>query len=468
MSARRRLSAVARVALGTAIVLVLGVAAVTGVSYVAVSRNLQAEVDRSLLQESNAFAAAVQQDAPATQAELVDSARRYLQGRLQSGSGSAPILLVRLSDGQVVSNSDMRLESVWDGAGAPVAEGFDTLSFEGVEYRAASSPVLAADDSVLGTFHAVLSLDAARAIRDDLGRTLLLIGLGVALLGALLSVAVARTALAPLARVAATVDLITQARLTERIAYDGPNDEVGTMVRALNEMLARLESAFGEQRQFVADASHELRTPLAIIRGHIELLERAEDLPESCAEPLAVLREETRRMQRMVDDLLVLARLDDRSRARAFQPLDVDVLLSEVASRARGLGATHLTCNAPADVWVSGDPDLLEQALMNLVANAMAAAGPGARIVLEVTSAADSVRITVADDGPGFSEADLSRVFDRFYRAPGPRSDSSGGSGLGLAIARRLAELHGGRIAAANRPEGGAEVSLELPRVKPE
>ncbi|MGB4581500.1 MAG: hypothetical protein WBI91_06540, partial [Coriobacteriia bacterium] len=180
MSAPRRLSAVARVALGTAIVLVLGVAAVTGVSYAAVSRNLQAEVDRSLLQESNAFAAAVRQDAPTTQTELVDSARLYLQGRLQSGSGSAPILLVRLSDGQVVSNSDIRIEIVWDGAGAPVAEGFDTITFEGVEYRAASSPVLAADGNVLGTFHAVLSLDAALAIRDDLGRTLLVIGLGVA------------------------------------------------------------------------------------------------------------------------------------------------------------------------------------------------------------------------------------------------------------------------------------------------
>ncbi|MGB4441580.1 MAG: ATP-binding protein [Coriobacteriia bacterium] len=467
MSAPRRLSAVARVALGTAIVLVLGVAAVTGVSYAAVSRNLQAEVDRSLLQESNAFAAAVRQDAPTTQTELVDSARLYLQGRLQSGSGSAPILLVRLSDGQVVSNSDIRIEIVWDGAGAPVAEGFDTITFEGVEYRAASSPVLAADGNVLGTFHAVLSLDAALAIRDDLGRTLLVIGLGVALLGALLSFAVARTALAPLARVAATADLVTQARLTERIDYDGPDDEVGTMVRALNGMLERLEGAFGEQRQFVADASHELRTPLAIIRGHIELLERAEALPGSCAEPLAVLREETRRMQHMVDDLLVLARLDDRSQTRAFQPLDVDVLLSEVASRARGLGATRVTRTAPANVWVSGDPDLLEQALMNLVTNAMAAAGPDGRITITASATGTGVRISVADDGPGFDPDDLARVFDRFYRAPGPRSGETGGSGLGLAITRRLVEVHGGSVSAANVPGGGAEVSLELPRIEP-
>jgi len=467
VSARRRLPAVARVALGTAIVLVLGVVAVTGVSYVAVSRNLQAEVDRSLLQESNAFAAAVQQDAPTTQAELVDSARLYLQGRLQSGSGSAPILLVRLTGGQVISNSDIRVESAWSGAGAPVAEGFDTLSFEGTEYRAASSSVLAADGSVLGTFHAVLSLDAARAIRDQLGRTLLVIGLAVALLGALLSIAVARATLAPLARVAATADLITQTRLTERIAYDGPDDEVGMMVRALNGMLERLEGAFGEQRQFVADASHELRTPLAIIRGHIELLERADTLPEPYAEPLAVLREETRRMHRMVDDLLVLARLDDRSRARAFQPLDVDVLLSEVASRARGLGATRLTCSAPADVWVSGDPDLLEQALMNLITNAMAAAGPDAHISITATATDASVQITVADDGPGFDPGELARVFDRFYRAPGPRSGDSGGSGLGLAITRRLVEVHGGSVGAGNVPGGGAEVSLELPRIEP-
>ena len=172
-------------------------------------------------------------------------------------------------------------------------------------------------------------------------------------------------------------------------------------------------------------------------------------------------------MQRMVDDLLVLARLDDRSRARAFQPMDIDVLLSEVTSRARGLGATRLTCSAPANVWVSGDPDLLEQALMNLVTNAMAAAGPDGGITISASATDASVWISVADDGPGFDPDDLARVFDRFYRAPGPRSGETGGSGLGLAITRRLVEIHGGSVSAANIPGGGAEVSLELPRIEP-
>lgn len=467
MSARRRLSAAARVVLGTSLVLVIGIAAVTGVSYVAVSRHLLAEVDRSLLQEANAFAAAVAQDAPETETALVEASRLYLRARTQSGSGISPILVVRLADGRAVSNSDLRIEQAWEAPDAPAAEGFTTLQFEGTEYRTASSPVLAADDTVLGTFHAALSLDAIRATRAGLGRTLALIGGVVALLGTVLSVAVARASLAPLARVAATANRVTQARLTERIDYEGADDEVGTMVRALNDMLARLEASFGEQRQFVADASHELRTPLAVIRGHLDLLQQGASLPAECTEPVAVLREETRRMQRMVDDLLLLARLDDRSQARAFQPLDVEVLLSEVASRIRALTTAEVRTGAPADVWVSGDPDLLEQALVNLATNSIAAAGPEGLIEISAAADARSVRLTVADNGPGFRESDLSRVFDRFYRASDQRSESGGGSGLGLAIARRLVELHGGGIKAENRPEGGARVTIELPRSAP-
>lgn len=468
MSARRRFSTATRVALSAALVLVLGVAAVVVVSYVSVSRQLEAELDMSLLAEVNAYDAALIKDAPADETALVEASRAYLQARSQAGSSSAPILVVRLADGRVISNSDIRLERTWDATASatppPPAAGFRTVVFEGVSYRTASSPVLSSGGRVLGTFHAALSLDAARAIRLELGRTLAVIGLGVAIAGVLLTIGVTRASLAPLARVAATARTITQARLTERIDYDGPDDEVGTVVVAINDMLGRLETSFGEQRQFVADASHELRTPLAIIRGHLDVLERDGAQPEECAESLDVLREESRRMQRMVDDLLQLARLEDRSHARPFQPLDVATLLAEVASRTRALGASEVSCEAPDDVWVSGDPDLLEQALMNLAKNAFAAAGPTGRIEIGATADERRVRITVADNGPGFAEADLERVFDRFYRAAGRRAGSGGGSGLGLAIARRLVELHGGDVRAANRESGGAVVTVELPR----
>ena len=472
MSARRsrglrRLPTASRVALGSALVLALALAAVTAVSYFSVARQLQADLDRSLLQESNAYAAALTKDHPKTPDDLVTASRLYLQARSTSGSTAAPILLVRLADGRTISNSDIRLEGVWDLPGAPTAEGFHSLSFEGTEYRTATSAIFADDGTLLGTFVSALSMDAARATRAELGRTVAIIAFGIALLGSLVSVAVARTALAPLSEVAESAGRITQEHLTERIEYDGANDEVGTLVGAVNAMLDRLEAGFAEQRRFIADASHELRTPLAVIRGNLDVLAREGADEHECTESLLVVSDEVRRMDRIVDDLLVLARLEDRRSARPFQPLDAGVMLTEAAARTHAVAAANVTLDAPEDVWILGDPDLLDQALMNLTRNAMAASGDSGSVALAAVAVGDHVRITVADDGPGFPPDDLARVFDRFWRGAGPRPEASGGSGLGLAITRRLVELHGGTIAAANRDGGGGIVTIELPRSEP-
>jgi signal transduction histidine kinase len=187
---------------------------------------------------------------------------------------------------------------------------------------------------------------------------------------------------------------------------------------------------------------------------------------EERAEELAVVSDEVARMGRLVDDLLALARLD-AGPGSAKQPLEVSSLLQEAAARGRMLGERSIVWKSQPDLWVAADPDQLTAALLNLVSNAVAHTGLGSHIALEASGGKAAVEITISDDGPGIRAEDLGRVFDRFYRAAGPRPGASGGSGLGLAITKRLVQMNGGTIFAANRPEGGAVFTLGLPRIAP-
>jgi signal transduction histidine kinase len=236
------------------------------------------------------------------------------------------------------------------------------------------------------------------------------------------------------------------------------------MVDAINAMLDRLESAFAEQRHFTADASHELRTPLAVIAGHVELLREVELSETERAEELAIISDEAARMGRLVDDLLALARLEAGAPS-SRQPLDVASLIEEAGARGRALGDRVITVEAEPGLWVSGDPDQLDRAFLNLVGNAVAHTTPGGSIFLTAVAVDNTVKVTISDDGPGIRTEELGRVFDRFYRASGPRPSDGGGSGLGLAITRRLIQLHDGSITVGNRAEGGASFTIRLPRI---
>ena len=261
---------------------------------------------------------------------------------------------------------------------------------------------------------------------------------------------------------AADAAAVTHATPGTRIEYEGPPDELGALADSLNSMLRRLEGAFGEQRRFVADASHELRTPLAIIRGNAELIRSGKTTGSDAAEAMDMIDHEARRMTRLVDDLLALARLQGE-RERPFQPLEVSTLLFEAAARARSLGDRHVSIDCAKSAWVCGDPDLLDQALLNITRNAYAHTSEGGRIALGCSIRGRTVFITVADDGPGIPPDDIPRLFDRFYRGHGPRPVDSSGSGLGLAITQRLIEMHEGKISAANVEPHGALFTIELP-----
>jgi signal transduction histidine kinase len=276
----------------------------------------------------------------------------------------------------------------------------------------------------------------------------------------------ARTAgpLRRMARIAARVDA---GELSPRMASSGPGDEVRALADSFNLMLDRLEDAFARQRAFSSDASHELRTPLTVIRGQLEVLSRQRDpSAEDVRRVERLVRTEILRMERLVDDLLVLARADEREFLRP-RPVDLEPFAEELLDGARPTAQRRFELG-PVPAGVLGvDPDRLAQALRNLLRNAIEYTADGGLVRLTGSSAGDRVTLAVEDDGPGIPESHRERVFDRFHRMDSARTRVRGGAGLGLAIARAIAEAHGGTIYAGSSPEGGARVAIELPGFRP-
>ena len=228
---------------------------------------------------------------------------------------------------------------------------------------------------------------------------------------------------------------------------------------AFEQRFSRLDEAFLRQRRFVSDASHELRTPLTAIRGQLEVLARQEQ-PDAAevrrVERLALT--ETARIERLVDDMLLLARLEEDARLRP-EPVALPEFLERFAADGSSGGAE--LGELPRGT-LRGDPEALTQVLRNLVGNARRHTGPDGRVALSASAQDGCLTVCVDDDGPGIPPAERERVFDRFHRSEAARDRRSGGAGLGLAIARQIVELHGGRIWADRSPLGGARVAFEL------
>jgi two-component system OmpR family sensor kinase len=288
-----------------------------------------------------------------------------------------------------------------------------------------------------------------------------------------------RLSLRPLRRVAATASRVTElplasgeVALPERVPDSDPATEVGQVGAALNRMLGHVEDALGSRqaseqrlRRFAADAGHELRTPLAAIRGHAELARRRPGKADPEVEhALERIRAEALRMGGIVEDLLLLARLD-AGRPLAREPVDLTVLVIDAASDARAAGpGHHWKLELPEDpVTVTGDRDRLHQLVANLLSNARTHTPPGSTVTVSLTADPAGVELSVGDDGPGIPAPLLGEVFGRFVRGGEGRARTDGGTGLGLAIAHAIALAHRGTLAVASRP-GRTVFTLRLPR----
>jgi signal transduction histidine kinase len=238
-------------------------------------------------------------------------------------------------------------------------------------------------------------------------------------------------------------------------------DELSRLALTLNDMLYRLQAAFERERRFVADASHELRTPLTRLRTELELALRRPRAPEELVDALASALDETERLSRLADDLLLIARSDEGSLPIRPETTDANSLLASVAARfeARAFQSGRNLTVTPSAALVNADPRRIAQALDNLVDNAFTY-GEG-EVVLVAIEGERGIELHVVDHGTGFPEPFLARAFDRFSRADDARG--RGGAGLGLSIALLVAEAHGGTAGVANRAGGGADVWIRLP-----
>jgi two-component system OmpR family sensor kinase len=280
-----------------------------------------------------------------------------------------------------------------------------------------------------------------------------------------------RRGLRPLTEVQTTADAITAGDLDRRVPGDESNTEVGHVARALNSMLSRIQAAFSERdateeklRRFVADASHELRTPLAAVSAYAELFERgARERPEDLARVMSGIRLETARMGRLVEDLLLLARLDE-GRPLEREPVNLVGLALEAADTSRTVSAAWpVSVDADGPVEVLGDEERLRQVFDNLLSNVRAHTPTGTATRITVRSDDGFAVVGVADDGPGLTDADAQRIFERFYRVDPSRSREHGGAGLGLGIVAAIVGAHGGDVDASKTPGGGATFTVRIP-----
>jgi two-component system OmpR family sensor kinase len=320
-----------------------------------------------------------------------------------------------------------------------------------------------------GRMVTALSLNPTDDTLASLRRIELIASLAVVLAIGILALWVVRRGLRPLRDMAETADAIASGDLAARVPEEAVGTEVGRLGVALNQMLSQIESAFDEKsateerlRQFVADASHELRTPLTSIRGYAELLRRGGFSDEAgTRKALQRVEEEATRMGGLVEDLLLLAELD-QGRPLRTEPVDLRRISADAVGDSSAVNQEHELSLAPGSaVMVLGDPERLAQVALNLVRNALAhtPAGTTVRVSTGIEGAMGTIAVT--DNGPGLAPEHAARVFDRFYRGDPARTGK--GTGLGLAIVRAIAEALGGKAEVWSPPGAGFTVKVSLP-----
>mgnify|MGYP000576554053 CR=1 FL=1 len=360
--------------------------------------------------------------------------------------------------------SDLDLAEVQEHSGEPF-----TIRGGGQAFRAVAVALPNGSGTVLAS-RSLVDLD--RTI-GKLGFFFLFIGLLLLTLIGVASRFVIKLGMRPLEAVEVTAEQIAAGDLSARMPEANPHTEVGRLVGSLNTMLSRIETSFAARaesenklRRFVADASHELRTPLTAIRGFSELYRQgAVTTDAETKELLGRIEGESKRMGSLVEDLLLLARLD-QSREMESKPVNLAAVVESAVASARAAGPDHPVHFTPTgdEFFALGDEARIHQVVANLLANARVHTPAGTEITVALQQGADGIEISVSDNGPGLSAEDQSRIFERFYRADPSRVRIDGeGSGLGLSIVDAVMKAHGGSVTVVSELGKGATFTLFFP-----
>ena len=433
-------------ALGSALLLVGS----AGFLYVNLNRQLRSAVDRGLEQRADDIAADLRQGAVGVRQEEAFAQIVTPTGQVLDSS------VTIAGDRPVLRGAELRR----------AVRGAVFLDRGNVAGLGDTARLLARPESAGDTSVVVIVGSSRDAIDRAQGRLALVLAIASPLLIAALAGGgwlLSGAALHPVERMTEEADSISAAETGRRLPQPPGDDEIAHLGRTLNAMLDRLEASFARERAFVDDASHELRTPISILRAEMELALMRPDDHAEVVQSLRSALEEIGRLSRLTDDLLALARAGAGTLALRHEAVNVRALAEEVAGRMSLEPGPQVDVSGPSST-TEADPFRLEQVITNLVANGRRYAA--SRVAVEVAEDGDSVTITVADDGPGFSPGFLPAAFDRFSRGDPARARAGeGGAGLGLAIAHAVVRAHGGDIVAENGPPlGGAVVTVTLPR----
>jgi len=459
--------------------LVLAISAVSAVALVAsffalheaTGSELRGNIDEQLFEQSAEFEQAVSAEDVSTPARLEKAARQFVSS--QRYHPESRIFAIQVAGGPVVTNQreivESELEDEEEDADEEASatgvlearDGLSTLSTEETgRLRVLTVPIESGNRTV-GTLRVADPLNSVDQALEELRNTFLIVGALTLAFAVAIAIWLANLISGPLRRIAGVASDVDSGDLSHRIEYDS-GGELGVLADAFNGMLDRLEGAFRRQREFVSDASHELRSPLTVLRGRIETLLRRRGVSEEARDEMQSLLREVSRMDRLIDDMLTLARAERGTllETRVFPLKD---LIEDVRRDLPLLGARDYRVEGNPGGTLEGDPDRLAQVLRNLVSNAVRHSGEKGTVVVSVTARNGDARFAVKDDGPGIPPEQLDRIFDRFYRTDEGRTRDDGGSGLGLAIARAIVRAHGGEITAESKPGAGATISFEVP-----